>query len=381
MTEIRNEEKVTGVTHFYGKTRICYGRYALETLEEKHSHSVFFVTDPFMVKSGLADQVSSHLGRIGQPFTLFAEVEPDPSLETVKRATKLFLESQSDGIIALGGGSSIDTAKAIAFFAMKARPDKPRPRLTAIPTTSGTGSEVTAYSVVTDKEHGVKIPLIDDKILPDLAILDARFTRTVPPSVTAATGMDVLTHAMEAYTCRLNNAFTDMLAVQAIRYVFQFLFKSYSHMEDMEAREMMLLGSCMAGMAFNNSGLGLTHSMAHALGGQFHIPHGLANAVLLPYVIRFNIFDAGVRYRELARVLDLPHGNVEEGVTSLINAVNGLNESMKIPSRVRDLRIDKSQYDAAIESMAEHALEDRCTTANPRRPCLDDMKELFAKVW
>lgn len=369
------------MTQFYGKTRICYGRYALEEIEAQHCRAAFFVTDPFMVKSGLADQVTSHLERIGMPYTLFAEVEPDPSLDTVKRGTTEFLRTRSDLIVTLGGGSAIDTAKAISYFAMKAAPDLPRPKLVAIPTTSGTGSEVTAYSVVTDKEQGVKIPLIDDSILPDLAILDARFTRTVPPSVTAATGMDVLTHGMEAYTCRNANAFTDILAVQSIHYVFQYLYKSYKNMEDMEAREMMLLGSCMAGMAFNNSGLGLTHSMAHALGGHFHVPHGLANAVLLPYVIRFNIFDAGVRYRELARVLGLPHANVEEGVTSLINAVQGLNDSMGIPSRVRDLRLDKSEYDAATEVMAAHALEDRCTAGNPRRPSRQDLKELFEKAW
>lgn len=369
------------MTQFYGKTRICYGQYALETLEEQHLSTAFLVTDPFMVKSGLADQVTSHLERIGMTYKVFSDVEPDPSLETVKKGTKEFLAFGGELLVTLGGGSAIDTGKAIAYFAHKAAPNLPKPYLVAIPTTSGTGSEVTAYSVVTDKEQGVKIPLIDDSILPDLAILDARFTRTVPPSVTAATGMDVLTHALEAYVCRNNNAFTDILAVQAIHYVFNYLYKTYQHMEDMEAREMMLLGSCMAGMAFNNSGLGLTHSMAHALGGQFHTPHGLANAVLLPYVIRFNVFDAGYRYRELARVLGLPHGSVEEGVASLIGAVQGLNDSMKIPSRVRDLKIDKAAYDQAIPAMAQHAMDDRCTAGNPRRPSLQDLRELFETAW
>ncbi len=369
------------MTQFYGKTKICYGTYALETLEEQRCTSAFCVTDPFMVKSGLAEQVTSHLERIGMPYTLFAEVEPDPSLETVKKGTRLFLEHKADLIVALGGGSSIDTAKAIAYFARKALPDLPYIILAAIPTTSGTGSEVTAYSVVTDKEKGVKIPIVDDIIIPDLAILDARFTRTVPPSVTAATGMDVLTHAIEAYTSRNANAFTDILAVQAIRYVFDYLFTSYQHMEDMTAREMMLLGSCMAGMAFNNAGLGCTHSMAHALGGQFHVPHGLANAVLLPYIIRFTVFDAGVRYRELARVLGLPHGSVEEGVSALVSAVEGLNDSMKIPSRVRDLKIDKGAYDAAVDAMAQHALDDACTASNPRRPSLENLKHLYEQVW
>ena len=256
-----------------------------------------------------------------------------------------------------------------------------RPTLLAIPTTSGTGSEVTSIAVITDKEHGVKIPLRDESLIPDIAVLDARFTRTVPPSVTAATGMDVLTHAIEAYITRNHNAFTDLLAVQAINYVFKFLLRAYKHMEDMEAREMMLLGSCMAGMAFNNSGLGITHSMAHALGGHFHVPHGLANAVLLPYAIRFNSFDAGVRCRELARVIGLPHENVEEGTKSLIYAIDTLNDAMGIPARIRDLRIDEKAFFAAVDVMAAHALEDLCTATNPRRPSLGDLKELFAQAW
>ncbi len=378
---INNTPAEANVTQFHGKTKICYGRYALETLEELPTSSAFVVTDPFMVKSGFAEQVTSHLERRSLPHATFAEVEPDPSLETVMRGTLEFLRSGADLIVALGGGSAIDTAKAISFFAHKAAPELPRPLLVAIPTTSGTGSEVTAISVVTDKAKGVKIPLNDELLIPDVAILDARFTRTVPPHVTAATGMDVLTHALEAYTSRDNNAFTDILAVQAIQYVVSFLLKAYQQMEDMEAREMMLLGSCMAGMAFNNSGLGLTHSMAHALGGQFHIPHGLANAVLLPYAIRFNSFDAGVRYRELARIIGLPHANVEEGTSSLIGAVQGLNEAMGIPAHIRDLKVDEAAFRSALDSMAAHALEDMCTQSNPRRPSLTDIRMLLEQAW
>ncbi|MDO5538022.1 MAG: 1-propanol dehydrogenase PduQ [Desulfovibrionaceae bacterium] len=369
------------MTQFYGKTKICYGKYALDTLEELPCTRAFVVTDPFMVKSGFADQITSHLERRNVPHQIFSDVEPDPSLDTVKRGTIEFVKSRSDLIVTLGGGSAIDTAKAIAYFARKAAPDMPKPLLAAIPTTSGTGSEVTAISVVTDKEHGVKIPLNDEMLLPDVAILDARFTRTVPPSVTAATGMDVLTHAIEAYTSRDHNAFTRILAVQAIRYVFSFLMQAYQNMENMEAREMMLLGSCMAGMAFNNSGLGITHSMAHALGGQFHVPHGVANAVLLPHVIRFNSFDAGVRYRELARIIGLPHANVEEGTAGLIAAVNGMNEAMGIPTRIRDLKIEESAFRAALDSMAAHAIGDMCTATNPRRPSPADLRQLLEEAW
>lgn len=369
------------MTQFYGKTKICYGQYALETLEELAPRQAFIVTDPFMVKSGFADQVMSHLERCRAPYHVFDEVEPDPSLETVVKGTLRFLREESDLIVALGGGSAIDTAKAIAFFANKATDGRCRPMLAAIPTTSGTGSEVTAISVVTDKANGVKIPLNDESLIPDVAILDARFTRTVPPSITAATGMDVLTHAIEAYTSRQSNAFTSIYAEQAIRYVFTYLYRAYTHMEDMEAREMMLLGSCMAGMAFNNSGLGVTHSLAHSLGGLFHVPHGLANAVLLPYVIRFNSFDAGVRYREIAAALSLPASNVEEGTASLIRAVRELNDSMNIPATVRSLKIDETAFRDHLDVMAGNALEDICTSGNPRRPSRDDLRTLLVEAW
>ena len=367
--------------HFYGKTKICYGKYALDTLEEVSCTHAFVVTDPFMVKSGFAAQVTSHLERRDIPVEIFSDVEPDPSLETVKRGALAYAASKADLVVALGGGSAIDTAKAIIYFACKAADDLPRPVLAAIPTTSGTGSEVTSISVVTDKQNSVKIPLNDDMLIPDVAILDARFTRTVPPSVTAATGMDVLTHAIEAYTSRNHNAFTDILAVEGTRYVFSALLRAYQNMEDMQAREALLLGSCMAGMAFNNSGLGLTHSMAHALGGQFHIPHGCANALLLPHVIRFNSFDAGVRYRELARIIGLPHSNVEEGTSALVNAINSLCDAMKVPMRVRDLKVDETAYRQALDSMSIHAYNDLCTKGNPRRPSLGDIKKLFEAAW
>ena len=369
------------MTQFYGKTKICYGKYALETLEELPAKRAFIVTDPFMVKTGFADQVMSHLERSGIEYHTFDGVEPDPSLETVTKGTLCFLQDRADVIVALGGGSAIDTAKAISFFAYKAKADQPKPMLVAIPTTSGTGSEVTAISVVTDKVNGVKIPLNDELLIPDMAILDARFTRTVPPGVTAATGMDVLTHAIEAYTSRQSNAFTEIYADKAIRYVFKYLFRAYQRMDDMEARDMMLLGSCMAGMAFNNSGLGITHSIAHSLGGLFHIPHGLANAVLLPYVIRFNSFDAGVRYREIAEMASLPCSTVEEGTGNLIQAVRDLNASMNIPASIRSLKVEEKMFREHLDSIAKNALEDICTAGNPRSPSHDDIRTLLDQAW
>lgn len=369
------------MTQFYGKTKICYGNYALETLEELNSRRAFIVTDPFMLKSGFVDRVKSHLDRKGITHSIFAEVEPDPSLETVTKGTFQFLQQEADLIIALGGGSAIDAAKGIAFFAYHAKDGKEKAMLVAIPTTAGTGSEVTAISVITDKVNEVKIPLNDELLIPDMAILDARFTRTVPPHVTAATGMDVLTHAIEAYTSRQSNAFTTIYAEHGIRYVFKYLYRAYQNMDDMEAREMMQLGSCMAGMAFNNSGLGITHSIAHSLGGLFHVPHGLANAVLLPYVIRYNSFDVGVKYREIAEILSLPANTVEEGTSSLIQAVRDLNASMGIPGRVGELKIDEKVFREHLDIMSKNALEDFCTGGNPRRPSRDDIRTLLEHAW
>ena len=371
---------------FYGKTKICYGAYALETLEELSSRQAFIVTDPFMVKSGFADVVKSHLDRRGIGHRTFDGVEPDPSLETVTKGTVQFMHDKADLIIALGGGSAIDAAKAIAFFAYKADESRGKPTLVAIPTTSGTGSEVTAISVITDKVNEVKIPLNDELLIPDIAILDARFTRTVPPGVTAATGMDVLTHAIEAYTSRQANAFTSIYAKYAIRYVFQYLYRTYQNMDDMEGREMMQLGSCMAGMAFNNSGLGITHSIAHSLGGIFHIPHGLANAVMLPYVIKFNSFDVGVKYWEIAKRLALPSNTVEEGTSSLIKAVRDLNASMGIPARISEMRpggkpIDREVFRGHLDTISRNALEDICTGGNPRRPSGEDIKNILDEAW
>lgn len=374
------------MTQFYGKTKICYGQYALEELEGLRATQAFIVTDAFMVRAGFVDRVVSHLNRAGIGHRIFDSVEPDPSLETVTQGTLQFLQDQADMVIALGGGSAIDAAKAIAFFAHGIEEHKRKPLLVAIPTTSGTGSEVTAISVVTDKANAVKIPLNDERLIPDVAILDARFTRTVPPSVTAATGMDVLTHAIEAYTSRHANAFSDIYARYSVHYVFKYLYRTYTNMDDMEAREMMQLSSCMAGMAFNNSGLGITHSIAHALGAIFHIPHGLADAVMLPYVIKFNAFDVGVKYKEIADILDLGATSVEEGVTKLIETIQELNHSMGIPGKISSLRpggkpIDEHTFRGSLEIMAKNAIEDGCTQGNPRSPSCEDIIKILEEAW
>ncbi len=364
---------------FYSKTKICCSSQALEELEGLQTKKCFIVTDEYMNKFGFVDQVVSHLNRANIESYVFDKVEPDPTVQAITEATKIFLKFEADTVIALGGGSSIDAAKAIIYFAYKVQNRKAY--LVAIPTTSGTGSEVTSISVITDSVNHVKIPINDELLIPDLAILDSRFTRTVPPSITAATGMDVLTHAIEAYASINRNSFANINAERAVYFVFKYLYRCYKEMDDMVAREKMLIGSCMAGMAFNNSGLGITHSMAHSLGGLFHIPHGLANAVLLPYVMEFNSFDAGVRYRLLASVISLESENVVEGANNFIQAVRDLNEKLSIPSRIRDLKIDEQKFMASINTMADNVLVDICTATNPRKPSKGDIKSLFLKAW
>lgn len=369
------------MTQFNGRTKICYGENAINNLDTLTGNHALIVTDPFMVKMGFTDRVISALERANIPQSVFDQVEPDPSLETVQKGMMKLQADGADLIIALGGGSAIDAAKAMMYFAYQADPSKGKPQLVVIPTTSGTGSEVTAVTVVTDTEQQVKIPLIDDMILPDMALLDARFTRSVPPAVTAVTGMDVLTHALEAFVSTTANAFTDIYAVHAIKYVYRYLLRCYRNGDDMEARQNMLLASCMAGMAFNNSGLGVTHSIAHTLGGLFHIPHGKANAVLLPYVIRFNCFDVRDRYRTIAKELELPCETVEQGNESLIESVCWLNNQMGIPSKIRDLGIEEDAFHTSLEVMAKHAMDDKCTGTNPRRPSHRDIRELLRKAY
>lgn len=368
------------MSHFYSKTKVCYGKHALGNLQKIPGKHAFIVTDAFIASTSFVEEIISQLAA-GVSYTIFDQVEADPSLETITEATHLFIKSEADMIIAIGGGSVIDASKATAYFANRANLSRPLPSLVAIPTTSGTGSEVTSISVVTDKKNNLKIPLQDDILIPDYAILDARFTRTMPASVTAATGMDVLTHAVEAYVSSEANLFTSIYAESAIKLVFKYLPRAYANGEDMEAREQLLLASCMAGMAFNNAGLGITHSVAHSLGGIFHIPHGVANAVLLPSAIEFNSFDAGLQYKNIAHSLGLPALSMDEGVKSLVEAIRQLNTSLGLPSQLSGLDIDEDKYKENMPAMANNVLHDICTTTNPKNPSYDDVMRLLQKCW
>lgn len=380
----------------------------------------FIVTDKVMVKLGYVEKVLYHLrkreGRNYVHSEIFDRVQPDPTVDTVREGVIAAEAFQPDVIIALGGGSAIDAAKAIWLFYEHPETDfndlrikfmdirkrvfkypslGNKAKLVAIPTTSGTGSEVTSFSVITDPEKETKYPLADYELTPDVAIIDPEFVQSVPAYVTADTGMDVLTHAIEAYVSVMASDYTDGLAMKAIQLVFEYLPKVYMNGDDQKAREKMHNASCIAGMAFTNAFLGINHSLAHKLGGKFHIPHGRANAVLLPHVIRYNAsrptkftafpkyehYIADQKYAEIAKYLGLPCRNTEEGINSLISAVIDLMKQLLIPLSIKDCGISEDQFMQVLDELADKAFEDQCTTANPRMPIVSELKDIYLKAY
>ncbi|MBU5591901.1 iron-containing alcohol dehydrogenase [Clostridium sp. MSJ-4] len=386
------------MSNFKVGPNVYFGAGKLEELRKLDCKRVFIVTDPFMVTSGTINKVTENLEAANIEFAIFSDIVPDPPLEIVSKGIKKMDEFNPEAVIALGGGSAIDAAKAIIYFrsliskGLNQGVEHKKVVFIAIPTTSGTGSEVTAFSVITDKKHNVKYPLVEESMVPDMAILDANLVKTVPNFITADTGMDVLTHAIEAYVSTEHSDFSDALAEKAIKLVFNYLEKAYKNGEDLEAREKMHNASCIAGMAFTNASLGINHSMAHILGGRFHIPHGKANAILLPYVIEYNAdlsfnnrneySDTAKRYAEIARFLNLTSSNnVREGVKALIRAINSLRKSLGIPSSIKEVNISKKDFEDNIEDLSKIALNDGCTATSPRKPTVEELNILFKKVY
>ncbi|HDR7894047.1 bifunctional acetaldehyde-CoA/alcohol dehydrogenase [Bacillus pacificus] len=378
----------------------------------------FIVTDPGMVEHGYVDTVTHYLRKHVNDVKVevFFEVEPDPSDETVFKGAEMMRSFQPDVIIALGGGSAMDAAKGMwlfyehpetTFYGIKQKFLDIRKRtckypelgskaqFVAIPTTSGTGSEVTPFAVITDKKNNIKYPLADYELTPDVAIVDPQFVMTVPPHVTADTGMDVLTHAIEAYVSVLANDYTDGLALKAIDLVFKYLPRAFKDGNDEEAREKMHNASAIAGMAFANAFLGINHSLAHKIGPEFHIPHGRANAILMPHVVRYNAikprkhalfpkyehFVADERYAHIARMLGLPASSTAEGVESLVKAIIELGKSLNINMSIAGQGVAKDQFEEVVGLLAERAFEDQCTTANPKLPLISELKEIYMKAY
>lgn len=381
-------KRMVEMDKFELRSSIYFGTGALKCLEEIHGEKIFIVTDPFMVKSKMTDCVTKHLK--SKEYLIFDQVEPDPSLELVTKGVKALMEFGPDAVIALGGGSAIDEAKAVLHFARRMG-NLSHVELTAIPTTSGTGSEVTSFAVITDRQKGVKYPLVDDSLLPGTAILDPELVTSVPAAVTADTGMDVLTHALEAYVSVKANAFTDALAEKAVITVFRYLFRSWKDGNDLEARERMHYASCMAGLAFDRTSLGLNHAVAHNVGGKLKVPHGRANAVLLPYVIEFNaqLLDysqkefkiPAQKYAALAELAGIGGGNVRAGVKNLIRHIQKLQSQMKMPVSFKECGVKPEEYQLTEEAVAQGALLDKCMATNPRTVTKQDVLEILKKAY
>ena len=374
----------------------------------------FIVTDESMVKFGYVDKILEQLRKRRQYVhsEIFSAVEPDPSFDTIKNGVAAMNAFQPDVIIALGGGSAIDAAKGmwlfyeqpdadveglkLKFMDIRKRTYKfpkigEKAKMVAIPTTSGTGSEVTSFAVITDKKKNIKYPLADYELTPDVAIIDPNLVMTLPKRLTADTGMDVLTHAIEAYVSVMASDYTDGLSEKAVQLVFEYLPKAYENGGDKVAREKMHNASCIAGMSFTNAFLGLNHSIAHKLGGEFHIPHGRANAVILPYVIAYNAskpskfvsfpkyeyFIADEKYAKLAKMLGLKAKDNAEGVNSLINAIKELMKKLEMPTSLKECGVDEKEFLAKVDDLADRAFEDQCTTVNPRLPLVTEIKQIL----
>lgn len=377
---------------FSFSTRIFFGENSLERLRKVKNRKVLIVTDAFMHKTGVADQVASYLTDC--EVTVFDGVVPDPPIEVVTEGVKAMQASGAEVMIAVGGGSSIDAAKAIRAVGNNI-PDLDTQIMEcyAIPTTSGTGSEVTEYAVISDKAKGVKYPLDSKALRPPTAILDPSLVVSAPSGVTADTGMDVLTHALEAYVSTGANDFSDALAEKSITLIFRFLNDAFLDGKDLLAREKMHNASCMAGLAFNSAGLGLCHGIAHAIGAKFHIPHGRANAMVLPHVVRFNAQidnnrlgrtdDYSVtarKYQRVARILDLPAANVHIGVNNLIREIEKLSKGMSIPATLKEAGIELKDFDAQREELVKLALADATTRTNPLKVTAEDVDKILVKL-
>ena len=401
-------------------SKIYFERNSIEYLKDmREITKAFIVTDRSMVDLGYVNRVTDQLNlRLNKvQVQLFCDVEPDPDITTIRQGLKLMESFQPDVIIALGGGSPMDAAKAMWLFyehpevnfddlkqkfidirkrAFKYPELGKKSKLVCIPTTSGTGSEVTPFAVISNKAENRKYPLADYSLTPTVAICDPEFTTTLPARVTADTGMDVLTHALEAYVSILASDFTDGLALQSILMVFEYLPRAVANgRNDLEAREKMHNASTIAGMAFANAFLGMNHSLAHTIGGEFHVPHGRANAILLPHVIRYNgevpqklsiwpkydYYKANLKYQKVAMALGLPASTPEEGVESLARAVSELGKEVGIDMNFASCGISEEEWMARLNEVALIAFEDQCSPANPRLPLVKDMEEILKKAY
>ena len=383
-----------------------------------HKKKAFIVTDSFLYEHGYTAPITKKLDEIGIEHTTFSDVAPDPTLSCAREGAKQMHSFKPDCIIALGGGSAMDAAKIMwvlyehpdaDFLDMAMRFSDIRKRVytfpkmgekayfIAVPTSAGTGSEVTPFAVITDDETGIKYPLADYELMPNMAIVDADMHMTAPRGLTAASGIDAVTHALEAYASMLATDFTDGLALRALKIIFKYLPEAYENGQtDARAREKMANAATMAGMAFANAFLGVCHSMAHKLGAFHHLPHGVANALMIDEVLRFNASETPVkmgtfpqyeyphmleRYAEIADALGIKGKNDSEKLENLISAIDELKEKVGIKKTIRDYGIDEQDFLNRLDEMTEQAFDDQCTGANPRYPLMSEIKEMYLKAY
>ena len=377
----------------------------------------FIVTDSFLYKNGYTKQIEDKLDQMGIVHTCFSDVEPDPSLASAKAGAAAMRAFEPDCIIALGGGSAMDAGKVM--WVLYENPDADfddmamdfmdiRKRIytfpkmgkkayfVAIPTSSGTGSEVTPFAIITDKETGIKWPLADYELMPNMAIVDTDNMMSAPKGLTCASGIDVMTHAIEAYVSIMASDYTDSLALKAIKLVFDYLPRAYKDGNDVEARDHMANASCMAGMAFANAFLGVNHSLAHKLGAFHHLPHGIANALVLTEVMRYNSAEVPTkmgtfsqyqyphtlaRYAEIGRFVGLTGKNDQEVFEKLLAKLEDLMRTIEIKPTIKDYGVDEKYFLDTLDDMVEQAFNDQCTGANPRYPLMSELKEIYLKAY
>ena len=378
---------------------------------------VFIVTDEFLFTHGYTKPITNKLEELGITYTTFSDVQPDPTLASAKEGAKLMDSFKPDCIIAIGGGSAMDAGKImwvlyehpeIDFMDMAMRFSDIRKRVytfpkmgekayfIAVPTSSGTGSEVTPFAVITDEKTGIKYPLADYELMPKMAIVDTDMMMDAPKGLTSASGIDAVTHCLEAYASMMATEYTDGLALRSIKTIFEYLPTAYENGQDVVAREKMANAATMAGMAFANAFLGVCHSMAHKLGAFFHIPHGIANALMIDLVLRFNASETPVkmgtfpqysyphtlrRYAEVAENLGLGGNSDEEKLENLIKAIDELKEKIGIKKTIRDYGVDEQEFLSKLDEMSKQAFDDQCTGANPRYPLIEEIKQMYLEAY
>ena len=369
---------------------IYYGAGAISELKvlQGHKKAMIFTGGSSMKRGGFLQKVEDVLHEIGMETQLFDGIEPDPSIETVARGAEAMRAFEPDVIVAIGGGSPIDAAKAMWVFyehpektfddikdPFTIPPLRNKAIFVAIPSTSGTATEVTAFSVITDYKTDIKYPLADFEITPDIAILDTDIPLTMPKKLTAHTGMDALTHAIEAYVATARSHFSDALALQAISDIYDSIVASYYG--DKAAREKMHIAQCLAGMAFSNALLGIAHSLAHKTGAVFHIPHGCCNAILLPSVIEFNAKECAERYAAIARHIGLPGKTDAQLTNALVDSIKELNKKLEIAQTYKENGVSEELLNEHADAIAANAVLDPCTSSNPRKIDKEQMKQVL----